>query len=276
MSTLRPAKRRKIRSEPEDSAHHTGSASGSKQHNKLFSLVPNLPQELFDQIQDYVFESSLCPGFIFPQQPSRNGVHYWNGKSNPTVTPDLLLVSKTIRDKYQKRLWSENTWVIGTGPSSKTIGFLKRLEQPSHLSISKFHITFTFRDLPDRGEEYYPKDMDGKTPEDLRELYSNWHTTAEDRIEDSPGCFNALLLDQWLEKLMYITYLSPTQMTLDFSECYGAYKCWLGASLACEFRRTARNCVPGDLRVVGIEDEDRIECIMKNLKGYYHDSMRQI
>lgn len=60
----RDSKRRKIRSDPNDSANHTGSTSDSQQLHKPFSLVQNLPQELFDQIQDYVFESSLCPGFI--------------------------------------------------------------------------------------------------------------------------------------------------------------------------------------------------------------------
>ncbi|KAL8851637.1 MAG: hypothetical protein Q9221_003474 [Calogaya cf. arnoldii] len=96
--------------------------------DQFVDLIRNkLPQELRDQIQAEVMEMLFCPGYMFPWKNDGtvgrknddnfvwkdNGTVIWAGTTYNASRPSHLTLSKTIRDKYEKRMQTENMYAIG-------------------------------------------------------------------------------------------------------------------------------------------------------------------
>ncbi|KAL8647012.1 MAG: hypothetical protein Q9226_006610 [Calogaya cf. arnoldii] len=276
----RNPKRRKISIGPGSPANQTSSAPVSDDFDKLIERVQGLPQELFDHIQNYVFELGLCPGFIFPYQPTLNGMHYWNGKLYPVFYPDLLRINKATRAKYQKLLWSENTWVIGIGLPHDTTHLFVTFGLENPFPITKAHLTFTFRDHPDTS--YYPSSLNENPPHHLTRgckhvLRDRVRTMNTDTAEHRDH-FNNVLACIWTTKLRHVMYSDPTELTLDFSECYGCVpyvpfgwgldKIWLGNRLAKDILITRPR--PAKLHITGIENEAQRARATKYIQENFH------
>ena len=116
------------------------------QYDQLTDLLHNLPLELFDEIQTTTLELAICPGYIFPQQPTSGQETYWNGRTHFIARPELLRLSKAIYKQYRPRYWSENTFVIGTGKAADTLSWLDKLPSRTTQHIGKFHLAFATDD----------------------------------------------------------------------------------------------------------------------------------
>ena len=57
--------------------------------DRLCALIQTLPRELFDQIQDNVFDTALCPGYAFPHRETGSGTFEWKGTKYNTPQPQL-------------------------------------------------------------------------------------------------------------------------------------------------------------------------------------------
>ncbi|KAL8728465.1 MAG: hypothetical protein Q9166_005363 [cf. Caloplaca sp. 2 TL-2023] len=231
----------------------------------ITSIYTKLPQELFDRVADMVFESAFCPGYLFPHQTiSKTPHHLLRGDRIDAAEPQLLCLSKTVLSKYQTRMWSENTWVIGVGEPSDSTNFLQLLPTGARDFIHKIDMTFTSNDL---GENWVdsPWDleeitaMDGEEPSfESHEAWEQYHAkTLRGQLES----MIAKLHHIWFEKHYDINLLSLTELTLDFSECYGPWGQWLGTDLA-ESLNPFYHGFPTLLNIIA-PDEDKHEEIMK-------------
>ena len=115
---------------------------------RVQELIQGLPRELFDQIQENVFELAFCPGFAFPHRQGNTGTHEWEGKTYDTARPELLTVSRAVREEYQWKIFSENLFVFSPGTTKQSLGLFS---DPRSLPIRRVHASFSYRDL---GEDW--------------------------------------------------------------------------------------------------------------------------
>ncbi len=146
---------------------------------------------------------------------------------------------------FQKKFWSDNVFVIGTGPPSRTIAWLDKISSAVAQQIRKVHLALTIRDLGegwlDRFLESFPVPKDAKPLSTDRPQDATWkHLYLGSR--DSA-------LELWAKKLLGFRLLALTELTLDLTECFDWKGIWLGR-VAGEMRRF-RHGVPAKLRVIG-------------------------
>ncbi|KAL8672305.1 MAG: hypothetical protein Q9168_003221 [Polycauliona sp. 1 TL-2023] len=104
-----------------------------------------LPQEMKDEVEYWLYEIAFCPGRLYPHH--RKG---WYEKCCSPRTeenlarPELLCLSKSIKAKYEKRMWMENVWVINIGhPKIPEHGhFILQLPYKASKWIQKVHLRF--------------------------------------------------------------------------------------------------------------------------------------
>ncbi|KAL8717699.1 MAG: hypothetical protein Q9225_005089 [Loekoesia sp. 1 TL-2023] len=118
--------------------------------SKTTRLITKLPPELRNMIMKTLWESALCPGFVYPHRHLNHDPFYpCEEEPRCAARPTLLSLCKGLLEDYQERFWSENTFVIDSGAPSFSTEFLDWLpaEAPKH--IRKVDLTFTIRDLGD-------------------------------------------------------------------------------------------------------------------------------
>ncbi|CAO1604341.1 hypothetical protein XANCAGTX0491_007900 [Xanthoria calcicola] len=255
------------RANPDGASHCAATITASDTHlrqaspqatdagfHRLQELIQNLPLELFDQIQETVYELAFCPGFGFPHRQTSQGTCEWNGTLYNTTRPQLLRISKAVRESYQTRIFSENIFVIGPGQTHRTLRFLGIGERRHPLPIRSAHASFSYRDLGEDWAEHFPMcDVGGAPPSE-----EDWATTQHlkeqksrlDREADPSYALTlARLKDTWRAKYWRLMELPLEELTLDFTQCYGKYNVWLGRYMAW-FIRARLPPAPSGLRVI--------------------------
>ncbi|KAL8997703.1 MAG: hypothetical protein Q9169_003110 [Polycauliona sp. 2 TL-2023] len=117
--------------------------------------IQSLPPELFHLIQDSLYDILFCPGFAFPGQQDRQGTFRWKGELHKTPQPQYLTISKAVREKFERKMFSENLFVVGDGPPRSTLKFLGRgWRHP--FPIRRAHIAFSYKDLGEKWAEHLP------------------------------------------------------------------------------------------------------------------------
>ncbi|KAL8647011.1 MAG: hypothetical protein Q9226_006609 [Calogaya cf. arnoldii] len=205
---------------------HILSTDGDAEYDKLITLMyVKLPQELLDKIKHMLFESAFCPGFVFPhQQSSSTDTILWKGRSYDKVKPQLLSISKTILAKYERRMWDENTFVIGDMPYDKGNTIPGEEREPQ---------------WPSKRARSWWSRVDLLDPRSRVE-----------RLE------NHLLYHLWVGKGNLLGLLVLDEVTLDFTECYGPRANWLGDKFA-DFPPLFMYKRPDVLNVIAPDEEKR-------------------
>ncbi|KAL8682993.1 MAG: hypothetical protein Q9186_000988 [Xanthomendoza sp. 1 TL-2023] len=242
------------------------------QYDKLIhTLHHKVPREIYDKIQEDFLELAFHPGFVFPQQFTyTKHTFIWKGKSYPVAKPGLLCLNSDILATYQKRLWSENTFVIGVGIPSYTTDFLGLLPQGAHQHIRKVYLSFTSKD-----HLWWPWTTQSQThiqepdSEDPNHLTSSeaWQLIQEETLRNELDSITAGLWTIWFDKYYAIHTLSLDELTLDFTECYSAAGEWLGTELAERLRQPTKG-LPSVLKVSAPSLEKKKE-IMRVLVGRF-------
>ena len=220
---------------------------------ELMQRVRLLPQELKEQIEEWVYELAFYPGFLYPMGAIRpEGVK----QPHAPAKPQLLTVDKMVYAKYQKRFWAKNTVIIGAGPPCLTIKFIDDLPQRALDSIRKIDLKFSFRDIPrDILLQHCPKSsafrisdeerandalfadkgvlsngVQYKTKDKLKkQINSYFRTPLNDKSRtDSFRVIRPMLRSIWYQKRNCLWKFPRAKCTLDFSECYGPDGLWMG------------------------------------------------
>ncbi|KAI4086629.1 MAG: hypothetical protein LQ344_007405 [Seirophora lacunosa] len=120
---------------------------------KTMQLVKSLPSELSNQIMQNLWEAAFYPGFVYLPPNSADGVKDDdNEKDAWAVRPTLLSLSRAIHTEFQRRFWTENTFVIGAGqPPTDEDGLQRWFPEAATEHITKVYVSFTVRDL---GEDF--------------------------------------------------------------------------------------------------------------------------
>ncbi|KAL9603181.1 MAG: hypothetical protein Q9219_001384 [cf. Caloplaca sp. 3 TL-2023] len=204
-------------------------ALSKSEDDQLVQRIQSLPQELMDQIEDWVYEMSFSPAFLedigHPDCPAR---------------PALLKVSRRVYTKYLSRLQYEHTYIIDIGKPVFTTAFLSCRNDST---VYKIDLRFTIRDIDDY---YVParfmKQLNNASDEEakLHGLLHTGHSNPINRIDqyflpsqtDEESLHNAEmtqeLVEIWCEKWTTVSSLTLTELTLDFSECYNFDGEWIG------------------------------------------------
>ncbi|KAI4279616.1 MAG: hypothetical protein L6R38_005005 [Xanthoria sp. 2 TBL-2021] len=228
--------------------------------DRLCELVQGLPQELFDKIQETVYELAFCPGFAFPHRQTNQGTYEWNGTLYNTTRPQLLSISKAVREKYSTKIFSENLFVVGPGMTQHTLWFLG-IGWRHPLPIRRVYASFSYRDLGKDWAELLP--ICGAIPseEDWANspyLKQKRHLESFDTKRDTSYIpAKSKLIGLWTAKYWRLSQLPLEELTLDFTECYGGYNRWLGIYAAEIIHARVSKALPG-LRVIGPSDEQRL------------------
>ncbi|KAL9008371.1 MAG: hypothetical protein Q9173_006499 [Seirophora scorigena] len=82
---------------------------------ETMQLVQSLPSELSNQILESLWEVAFYPGFVYLPAHVADAVKDDYKKDPWAVRPTLLALSRAIHTDFQKRFWSENTFVLGAG-----------------------------------------------------------------------------------------------------------------------------------------------------------------
>ncbi|KAI4222167.1 MAG: hypothetical protein L6R36_006362 [Xanthoria steineri] len=229
--------------------------------SRLQELIQSLPLELFDQIRETVYELAFCPGFAFPHQQTSQGTCEWNGTVYNTTRPQLLCISKAVRERYQTKIFSENIFVVGPGQTHRTLRFLGVGERRHPLPIRSAHASLSYRDLGEDWAEQLPMcDVGGAPPseEDWSTIqYLKQQNSWPDRWADqSYPATLARLKGLWAAKYWRLMQLPLEELTVDFTECYGGYNEWLGSYVA-KFIRLRSPPAPSILRVIAPDHVER-------------------
>ncbi|KAL8665765.1 MAG: hypothetical protein Q9168_007635 [Polycauliona sp. 1 TL-2023] len=79
--------------------------------NDTLDRVLRLPQELIDMIKEELLEVLFCPGYYLPQVHDQ-ATYTWRLQTHDIARPELLRLNKEIYNRYQLRMWMENTCVV--------------------------------------------------------------------------------------------------------------------------------------------------------------------
>ncbi|KAI4177479.1 MAG: hypothetical protein LQ343_000460 [Gyalolechia ehrenbergii] len=133
--------------------------------SKITQQVQGLPAELQNMIMKELWETAFCPGFVYPHRHLNHEISYeCDRESRCAARPELLSVCRSLRDEYQVRFWTENTFVIDTGLPSFSTDFLNELPHEVFSHINKIDLTFTVRDLSENYATCLPIDHPGWEP----------------------------------------------------------------------------------------------------------------
>ncbi|KAL8717698.1 MAG: hypothetical protein Q9225_005088 [Loekoesia sp. 1 TL-2023] len=214
---------------------------------ELIERIQKLPPELRNQIEEWVFEMALCPGFLYPKG-AREG--HKGGKDNMTVNLQLLTVDRYVLTKYRNRIWSENTLVIGVRKALPTTGSFYEVPNFLRERIRKIFFKFTIRDMGDAWEKHWSKVLYSKSRkhEEVSNESNKPKAVATSDRDTGDGSaaqaaavvyrglspewalisLNDDLITIWYEKFGCIFPLSWEELTLGFTECYGFNGKWFG------------------------------------------------
>ena len=182
-----------------------------------------LPKEIRDAIETAFIESTLTPGFIFPDQaPGLNGKHFFSGDYfEPTKYEVLLGLNRANYLFHGFHFWS-NYFVIGKGPACDSMRWLGRMHDDARAKIRNVYISLSRDDEPERSE--------------TRAEYMSW--AYHHHVYDPLGLmlnfdreavhFNALLKWRWLEKVWSLRHLKLENLIIDVRDAFGLDDSFLG------------------------------------------------
>ena len=228
-----------------DSPGEEGPPTTGPAIDSLSQLIHRLPQELFDQIQETVFDLAFCPGFVFPHRQNNQGFYDWNGKHYKTARPQLLCISKAIHKKYQTRIFSENVVVMAPGRVHRTLALVGLTSEGRPPVIRRAYVIFSNKDWS-----------------------RVWAEIVESQAAFPPEQYTnpyAKLVGRRIAKYESMMKLPLAELTLDFTECYGPHNRWLGEILAMWIHQRVPTA-PADLRIIAPDDTKR-HCIYAILAG---------
>lgn len=236
----------------------------SERYDRLVHLMKTkLPQELVDQIEEAVYQLAFCPGVLFfPQQPPHKDTLEWRGRKYYAAKPELLTLSRAIYSRWHKRLWTENTYVLGTESPAYTRMFWEdRIVGSMYKNIQAVHLAFIFRDSGKQLSRY-PPGIRGFF-RGFSDTYNRW-LSRDYLTRLNPEMLIGDLVWTWILEFVTISNLPLTQLTLDFSECYWSDGRFLGFRLL-EWPYLFRDGLPSDLKVVApdIETKEKILQVLR-------------
>ncbi|KAL8672311.1 MAG: hypothetical protein Q9168_003227 [Polycauliona sp. 1 TL-2023] len=189
---------------------------------RLDELIQSLPRELFDQIQDDLYQMLFCPGFAFPHRQTGQGTFEWKAYVYKTPQTRYLTISKapsrpatlspTIKSMSQSATQIPNREIRSPIPS------YLRHPHPTALRSSG-------SDLADLLHISNKRDLVGPAVEYLgRSIVTDTSYISEQRNVIEVLLGNHVQEDQ--------EELPLKELTLGFRECYGGYNRWLGTNAA--------------------------------------------
>lgn len=227
------------------------------EYDQLAARIQNLPQELRNEIEGWVYKLGLSGGFLHLQ----GGTKYYDGcKRLPAPNTQLLTVDKHVAAKYADRIWSDNTLVIDVGNylSGIDIPYIRHRMIKTASSfppelVRKVLVRFSSRQLHlETNIPWRPKPAT-----DIDEIAYDWSHHFTFVFQGGAGSARAIL--GHLPSLEHVI--------LDFTECYGLdgkfYGC-LAAWGISGFRRG--DCKKLEIEVLAPCPEKR-DHILRNIIG---------
>ncbi|KAL8653391.1 MAG: hypothetical protein Q9226_003868 [Calogaya cf. arnoldii] len=98
--------------------------------------------------EDWLYEIVFCPGYVYFGRHRNQHATFCSLPTKSNVArPSLLCLSKRIKEKYQTRMWSENTWVLHGSPTPpvnfySSVPYLDRISYKARQHIQKMHLKF--------------------------------------------------------------------------------------------------------------------------------------
>ncbi|KAI4184773.1 MAG: hypothetical protein LQ346_006044 [Caloplaca aetnensis] len=210
---------------------------------QLAARIQNLPQELRDEIEDWVYELDLSGGFVHLQ----GGTKYHDGcEKLPAPNAQILTVDKHVAAKYADRIWTENTLVIDIGKSMMSsrqdVNVLAASMCPD--LVRKVLIRFSSRQMHfEAGIPWRPRP-----------------TTGPSRTTDDPclDYFHVLQERVFIARDILAQLPSLERVTLDFTECFGLEGKFYGHYAAVSIRGFRhKDCKKPDIEVLTPLSEQR-------------------
>ncbi|KAL8997701.1 MAG: hypothetical protein Q9169_003108 [Polycauliona sp. 2 TL-2023] len=204
----------------EQDQHPSSNPNAEADYASLVALMyAKLPQELLDEIADMVFDSNLCPGFVFLQQhtASSSSTVTWEGKKYDKVRPQLLTVSKSIRAKYKGRIWEENIFIFDADEPSAPVPLIKAFRQSGYSTTQDDHVTRINMRLIYRVAESVhnvPYTLDSARRMSVRTIDRYFHTSFQG--------FQRLGAWQWVSSNLDLGHVG-----FDFNHSFRDFHLWL-------------------------------------------------
>ncbi|KAL8834569.1 MAG: hypothetical protein Q9170_003697 [Blastenia crenularia] len=220
---------------------HEDDSSPADSLSQTTRLVTKLPPELRNMIMCSLFEAAFCPGFVYPQT-HLNHKHLYDRSqgSNSAARPELLsearthinkidltFSTRTLVDVYARwetgRQWGWDPIACEKDlkPGDDTTGNASDRKYEARIAL---HMKYHFHD------EFDPHRSDFNAAHWVRaDHYGDKYEEAE--LQGKQLLLNYWLLATWSSKVANVLELPLTEITLDFSECYGINGQWLGDDL---------------------------------------------
>ena len=190
--------------------------------SSLQSRVKKLPKELQDAIFDKLLVVSLWPGKVFPhEEPNENGEYVdmdLKTYSAPHVDIRLALNSKLL-PRADDLLYSQNTWVISTGPLSKLNFLRSHLPHGKQMMIKSLEVPFSYEDPTCA---YWFMTRLQELVQHLKERPAAASVVEEAKMDhmNSQALWWNQCLEIWETKAECIAGLALQRLTLNFSTGY--------------------------------------------------------
>ncbi|KAL8787209.1 MAG: hypothetical protein Q9213_002320 [Squamulea squamosa] len=199
-------------------------------------MLRKLPQELVDMVEEWIYEISFCPGYLYPageplpfSTPDGQPQHESRKRRNQIASPRLLTLSRFVKNKYRTRMYTDNIVVIDR---NRCRCFLDIPYGSVAYPMRKFEVIF------------------GKADPAIIRLKL---------LPDPYMDYQILDADEFSE---------VSQLTLDFRECYDAEGNWLGLELARNLdplvKLTNGECssrLPANFKVLGPDTEKEVQLV---------------
>ena len=216
----------------------------------LEEKISTLPLEICRIIMEALFEDIFGPRNVHPQ---KNGLG----------TSSFLILNAHLYRKYSRVYWSQNTWVVGSGPAEDAMRFMvlppyhepitefsKQKPNEAALRIKRVEISFSKEDLRPQIVEEEGIKRDGLMD----------RTCLLDGVRTTPEHLTACLLQIWQDKFDRVAFLDLDYLVLDYRGAYSPSGAFLGLTAVHRFMRFYHR-VPKNFKVMAptrlLEDEIR-------------------
>lgn len=182
----------------------------------------SLPRELQCAIEDEFLISAFLPQKLFPVQlPSSWKTtfaacdHY-----KPPNLQALRALNRPQYTEYRDMFYSQNVWVIESGPASYALQFFMDLSEENLARIKRIELAFTIQDRECRKSLFLDiASGNAKFGSSIKRLHR-----ARNRCDEE----ERLLVDIWWSKFSSISDLNLTHLTLDYHEAFNYYGEFIG------------------------------------------------
>ena len=187
----------------------------------LYQQCLKLPSELCSMIMKMIFEDVFGPRKVYPHQES---------KRDQEAGRLFLSLDKDMYRRNFEIYWSTSTWVIGSGPVSKTMRFMSKgfpmsrveysRQEPCRaaLNIQSMELCFSYEDATDHADWDAVLQSDQGNPDTKDFQNCVWSTDAGQFFRRHPEQFKAVALRQWQDKFDRVAVLNLRHLTLDMTK----------------------------------------------------------